>query len=382
MTTRNGSVYYVKRRFRGIGQVERSLHTTRKARADELERMLLKLHGQGRLDLIRAWLVGKVEIEELADAYDTGTLHALADRVARESVSVKQAASRFRAARRGAVAQTTLDRYETGLAHFERLVGGMVRDAVTESAIEGFKEARAREGVKRGTINNDLVAVSVLASYCVRQGWLAKRPRIKKYPSPTRIRYLDAAQIAVYMAALRPAFRAQHQLLIATGMRLGEVEALRRSDVRFHGDGSARCLVEKKAKTATSVRPVYVPAWAAEILRDQCEGLSGNDRVFRGVKRRAFQAEHARACKMAGIAGYTIHDHRHTAAVHLSMAGMPLGVLKDQLGHATISQTMKYARFHPEYADVGGYFQKVATELGLKGKTGGKSKRGASDESV
>ena len=64
----------------------------------------------------------------------------------------------------------------------------------------------------------------------------------------------------------------------------------------------------------------------------------------------------ASACAKVGIHGYTIHDHRHTAAVHLARSGMPLGLLQNQLGHATIAMTMKYATFHPKYADVGTYF--------------------------
>ncbi len=62
--------------------------------------------------------------------------------------------------------------------------------------------------------------------------------------------------------------------------------------------------------------------------------------------------------------GYTLHDHRHTAAVYLARAGMPLPQLAQQLGHATIAMTMRYARFHADYADVGRYFDRVAHALG------------------
>jgi len=62
--------------------------------------------------------------------------------------------------------------------------------------------------------------------------------------------------------------------------------------------------------------------------------------------------------------GYTLHDHRHTAAVYLARAGMPLPQLAQQLGHATIAMTMRYARFHADYTDVGRYFDRVAEALG------------------
>ena len=79
------------------------------------------------------------------------------------------------------------------------------------------------------------------------------------------------------------------------------------------------------------------------------------------------QDEHYRARRLAGIVGYTLHDHRHTAAVYLARAGMPLPQLAQQLGHATIAMTMRYARFHADYADVRRYFDRVAQALGREG---------------
>ena len=94
--------------------------------------------------------------------------------------------------------------------------------------------------------------------------------------------------------------------------------------------------------------------------------LSGTNHLFT-IKRRTIQKEHERACRIAGIPDYTIHDHRHTTAVHLARAGMPLNLLQQQLGHARIDMTMRYARFHPEYSDVGGYFEKAGKHLRLTG---------------
>jgi hypothetical protein len=93
------------------------------------------------------------------------------------------------------------------------------------------------------------------------------------------------------------------------------------------------------------------------------QDLSGTHRLF-DFARRTVQAEHRRACRIAGIHAYTIHDHRHTAAVHWAKAGTPLQLIQRQLGHANISQTMQYAEFHPDYSDYGTYFSRVARTLG------------------
>jgi len=84
------------------------------------------------------------------------------------------------------------------------------------------------------------------------------------------------------------------------------------------------------------------------------------------LRQRTAQDEHYRARRLAGIVGYTLHDHRHTAAVYLARAGMPLPQLAQQLGHATIAMTLRYARFHADYADVGRYFDRVRRRWGAK----------------
>ena len=100
-------------------------------------------------------------------------------------------------------------------------------------------------------------------------------------------------------------------------------------------------------------------------------GLSGTDRLV-WVARRTIQKEHTRACGLANIHDYTIHDHRHTAAVHLVRVGMPLPILQRQLGHKHIATTMKYAAFHPDYNDVRIYFDRVEANFGLiRGTTSG-----------
>ena len=237
-------------------------------------------------------------------------------------------------------------------------------DRLRDDVVQRFKAHRLKEDAAQQTVNNDLGAVSILVTYALRKGWISERPEITRFDYESRIRWLDSGQLAGYMAALRPAFRAQMQLLVATGMRLGESESLRVCDLRF-GDGDSRAMIEN-SKTSAGVRTAFVPEWVAEAVEAHIgtHGLSGTNRLF-CIDRRSVQAEHTRACKLSGIHGYTIHDHRHTAAVYLARAGMPLHLLQQQLGHKHIEMTMKYSRFHPDYSDVAEYFQAVGERLGL-----------------
>ncbi|RKG70767.1 hypothetical protein D7V80_04200 [Corallococcus sp. CA054B] len=42
------------------------------------------------------------------------------------------------------------------------------------------------------------------------------------------------------------------------------------------------------------------------------------------------------------------HDLRHTYGSHLAMRGVPLKVIQELMGHATIEMTMRYAHLSPE----------------------------------
>lgn len=378
-TRRPDGRYYVKRRFRGLDPddpggsrlVYQSLATDRKGRADDRERALLALHDNGRRDLVRAFADGDLAIEEIEEAYATDRTAELAARIRREDATVAEAVEAGLRDKAPDVSPTTLERYRTGTKHFREFVGddARVRDALTKERIQEFKAWRLEQGRAPQTVNNDVGAVTVVASYALRRGWIDERPRVKRFEHKERIVWLDADQVADYTDALRTRFRTQQRLLVATGMRLGESEALRVADLRL-GDGDGRIMVDD-SKTPEGVRTVFVPRWMAHELREHVRrhDLKGRDRLFT-IGRRIVQREHVRACDEADIVDYTIHDHRHTAAVHLARAGLPLHLLQQQLGHKHVDVTMKYARFHPDYSDVGPYFDRAAERLGVANGNG------------
>lgn len=362
MPTKRGPYWYVKRTFRGIGLVYRSLGTKSLARAKALEAMLVTLHDGGRSDVVRAFTDGRVSAQEIAEYHDTGRMHELvAILKAPPPVALAEACKAALRDRQADLQPATLQRYTEGLAHLQRLAPSTVQEALTTDAVKEFRSKRIEEGAARETVNNDLVAVGVLATFALDKGWIAKRPKAKKFPSEPRLRYLDPDQLRAYMAVLRRAFRVQMMTLVGTGMRLEESEKLTVGDLRL--SDSRALITDAKSRKA---RAVYLPAWVAEALRTHVEerGLSGTDRLFT-ILRRTVQREHTRACKLAGISGYTIHDHRHTAAVALAQAGMPLPLLQQQLGHRRIETTMKYVAFHPDYGEPARYFERVAETFGL-----------------
>lgn len=371
-TQRGNGRYYTKRIIPGFGKVRRSLRTERKNVARRREEALLALAEQGRQKVVRAWLDGNLKLVEIVEAWETGSVHELARTVRNGNALLGEAADAALRDKSPDVADSTLERYTTGLGHFRSFAGedARLRDALTTDTVQAFKKHRLDEDeVAEETVNNDLTAVEVLCTYAEREGLLEERPEIRKFSTKVRISYLDSGEIASYMAELRPAFRPVMQLLLGTGMRLGEAEGLRVSDLRL-GNGEARAMVGE-GKTDESVRAVFIPEWVVDTLDAHLRetGRSERERVLQ-IPRRTTQKEHNRARGKIGRPEYTVHDHRHTAAVHLARAGMPLHLLQRQLGHSNVEQTMRYARFHPEYGDVGKYFERVGRELGMSPNSG------------
>lgn len=130
------------------------------------------------------------------------------------------------------------------------------------------------------------------------------------------------------------------QLCLRTGARWGEVEQMRRKQLR----DALLTFVMTKSKKARSVpiAPAFYHALLVHIGR-----RGNNERVFTNCSK-AF--EHA--VRRAGIelpAGQMTHICRHTFASHFMMQGGNLLTLQKILGHADVKMTLRYAHLSPEH---------------------------------
>src|SRR4051794_10883548 len=62
--------------------------------------------------------------------------------------------------------------------------------------------------------------------------------------------------------------------------------------------------------------------------------------------REAMRPSQPRDSERKGRIGW--HDLRHTYGGHLAMQGVPLKVIQELMGHATIDMTMRYAHLSPD----------------------------------
>ena len=155
------------------------------------------------------------------------------------------------------------------------------------------------------------------------------------------------------------------QYMYATGERADEVCKTQVKDIRFLTDGKASILVHGKGGKTRRIKISEKPAAA----------------VFKYIKRRGIQNSPdayvfpsqrnemmSTSCieeiyhKYVKIAktnhpslftehSYPPHSMRHTTAVHMLEAGVPLVVVKQFLGHEHITTTEIYAKLSPEVAN-------------------------------
>jgi integrase len=232
------------------------------------------------------------------------------------------------------------------------------RDAVltdiTKGFIAEFREARRREGKAGSTINRDLCALSAFRRWCDEEKELAvpvlKLPR-EREPAG-RERWLSAEELRDLERATPREWWPLFATLAFTGLRIGEAQGLRGEDVRLSERRITVYDGTRRLKTAGSERDVPIPEPLARLLAEHLTRypVGPGDLVF-GLPfndYRAARRKFTRSCAMAGLHRITLHDLRHTFAVHAAQSGVPIPRIQKLLGHATVAMAMRYMKHAPE----------------------------------
>lgn len=177
------------------------------------------------------------------------------------------------------------------------------------------------------------------------------------------IQPLDQEQTEIFLAAAKgDSLEALWSLAVLTGMRRGEMLALRWEDLDLDAgtlavrhtltriDGKLTLTVPKSAK---SRRTIHLPAKARHALRRRrCRQLEERMSRGRGEGEYVFsfgggtpldgafvQRRFKALLTGAGLPDIRLHDLRHTAATLMLAKGIELHVVSRTLGHASISVT-------------------------------------------
>ena len=217
--------------------------------------------------------------------------------------------------------------------------------AITKRTIAEYIDKRA-ESVKPGTVCKEMSVLKHCLKLAVEWGELNQNPaagaRLPKLP-PGKTRYLTPGELRAALELTPDWLRAPMAFAACTGVRRGEMLALKWADV----DVKNRRLYLRETKNG-ALRILPIPESALVVLRSLPQGDPG-DAVFAGVDAAHLSVYCKRVLSRIGAPDASFHTLRHTAASWMVQQGVDLYAVGQILGHKTPRMTQRYAHLSPNY---------------------------------
>lgn len=236
----------------------------------------------------------------------------------------------------------TRDRYAKSLnAFFSYFPEKTDTREFSRSDIEDYKAYRRKAGVSATTVNYDVQIVRAFWNWMVDMEAATYNPASSvkrlKQQEPVRQSLTESSQIAVYGACLNANERLLVGLALSTGLRCKTLVELEKSE--FDLERGMLVIPPEKMKAG---RALELPLRADVIIlvRELSEGrLWGNWALTTDALSRRFTL----LMKRAGISLRGLRTARRTVATTLLRNGVDVRLVRDILGHKSISTTNKYA---------------------------------------
>lgn len=246
-------------------------------------------------------------------------------------------------------------------------IGGLMLEQVHDGTLQSFVDKRREDGVKSGTVNRALSVVGIVLKRANKRyrdvngrPWLAHVPEITKqnWGDKRKAHILTDLEEYYLMAALSDDFRRIVGFLLNTGLRAGELCALRWDwlEAREH----LSCFVFAGEKTKNQLdRLIALNSNALQILSQQrglhehyvFPGRHGQRKELmstgwrRGRERAADAFERGEGKPASeSFRNLRLHDLRHTFATRLRRLGVSHETRKDLMDHAQGDVTTLYSQ--------------------------------------
>lgn len=200
--------------------------------------------------------------------------------------------------------------YEIALSlrNFERLVGKCSSKQITQNVIDKFILRRGSE-VKRPTLNKNIRNLKTFINWCRGKRYLNGNLKIKELKEDERpVKSLNDIQIKKLLmtAELYPAMKIRILLAIATGLRRGDIESLKITDMDFVNNNITTA--SKKTRKSMGSRPV-----SALVMTELRKCINGsNSEQGRLFNDNFSHKRWKKICKGVGLADLKFHDLRKT----------------------------------------------------------------------
>ena len=235
---------------------------------------------------------------------------------------------------------------------WKRRFGNVPMKEFNQQKVERFLAERMEEKhLSPATRNRHLAHLSSMLNKGKEWGLVTDNPAQGIKPlreNGARTRFLDKEEIQLLLNASSKEFRPILISALHTGMRKGEILKLIWPDVDFKN----RIITVQDSKSGKK-RMIPMDNTLYESLRTLPtrfkRGYVFPSPVKEGQPRFGVQRQFGSAVKKAEIENIRFHDLRHTFASHLIMAGVDVMTVKELLGHASLTMTMRYTHLAPDH---------------------------------
>jgi integrase len=237
--------------------------------------------------------------------------------------------------------------------HLLPMFGKRRLDTLKPVDFEQYKARKLAEELSPKSVNNHLAVLSKLLRVAEEWELIGRAPRVKllRLVEP-EFTFFDFGETERLLGAADDEARPPILFALRTGLRQGELRALRPQDVDFAGKKIyvRRAAWRNVIGVPKSWRSRELPL--ADDAARAIEPLPRGQFVFAHPTGRIWHHNELkwrlfRTCKRAGLKPVGWHVLRHTFASHLVMRGVPIKVVQELLGHRDIRMTMRYAHLAP-----------------------------------
>lgn len=248
--------------------------------------------------------------------------------------------------------------------HILPALGEMQLDAITPGIIHDFVTALENSALAYNTIKGVYRLLAAALRSAFEEGLIPKNPcrriRIQR-TEPQEQRVLTRKEQELVKKSISSANDLPTLLSLYTGMRLGEVCALRGSDIDWekktitvrrtvqrvaqHKNGRKTVLMVGTPKSLRACRVIPVPDFVLKQLKTLRKEKADNGYVFGDsapAEPRTIQRRFRRFMDKLGIMGVHFHTLRHSFATRLLELGVDVKTVSVLLGHNSAKTTLDH----------------------------------------
>lgn len=225
------------------------------------------------------------------------------------------------------------------LRHFERLVGPLSSQNITQGVIDAFILGRA-QAVGDWTLNKDIANLRAFLAWAAKHRYTAGDLVVEKVKATSRlVASLSDAQVRNLLIAARQRSECWYVrvlLALTTGLRSRDIERLTLQDLDFErGTVLTHSQKTRKAMPSRPLHSFIIPIltrYVAELPDGQVRLLAGDSHTHKKWKQ---------IRRRAGLPELRFHDLRSVFSTALQAKDVPLSVVQTLLEHSSPALTQK-----------------------------------------